>query len=234
MSYLDWERLNEIREESFWSESPYPWVNPHGLLLDDAYRALVENLPDVSLFQPSFGKRRKYGQPSHDRFVLDYDPALPIAGCWHEFAQELSSPPYREFLRRLFRVRDFSLRMHWHYMPAGCGVSPHCDARSKIGSHIFYLNQEEEWPSQWGGETLILDDCGRISHRSAPDFSCFERRIAARSTGNHSLLFARVDHSWHGVRPTSAPSDRLRKVFIVVVEKRASVLQLVPRLRTAG
>ena len=41
--------------------------------------------------------------------------------------------------------------------------------------------------------------------------------IPAQAIGNRSLLFARGESSWHGVREIRCPPDRYRKVFIVVV-----------------
>jgi hypothetical protein len=96
-------------------------------------------------------------------------------------------------------------------------VSPHCDARHKIGSHIFYFNTEEDWDPSWGGETLILDDGGRFDRRSAPRFDEFDRVITAPALGNCSLLFARRANSWHGVREIRCPEGAYRKVFIVVL-----------------
>ena len=112
----------------------------------------------------------------------------------------------------------FRLRFHWHYTPGGCSVSPHCDARDKLASHIFYLNGADEWRAEWGGETLVLDDGGRFDRRSSPRIEEFERCIAPPSVGNVSLLFQRREHSWHGVRELRSPPGALRRVFIVVVE----------------
>ena len=41
---------------------------------------------------------------------------------------------------------------------AGVEVSPHCDSKHKLGSHLFYFNDSSEWDPSWGGETLILED----------------------------------------------------------------------------
>jgi hypothetical protein len=56
-------------------------------------------------------------------------------------------------------------------------VSPHCDSPKKLGSHIFYLNTKEDWDPSWGGETLILDDGGRLPTLRA-GFDRFRRRSA--------------------------------------------------------
>jgi hypothetical protein len=50
---------------------------------------------------------------------------------------------------------------------------------------------------------------------------------------NHSFIFARRGNSWHGVREIDCPEDRLRKVFIVVVEDRILGLRrrMMDRLR---
>jgi hypothetical protein len=219
MTYLDVERLSAIEPTAFQYQQPYPWINPEGLLTEEGYWRLLETLPDASLFTPSFGGKRKYGQQAHDRFILEYHDDLDAAQPWKELVTELRGKAYRAFLCRLMGTPSFELRFHWHYTPTGCSVSPHCDAKRKLGSHIFYFNTAETWDPAWGGETLILDDRGRFDSKRAPQFDDFEHVISAETLGNRSLLFAKTEHSWHGVRELRCPEDRLRKVFIVVIDR---------------
>ncbi len=214
---LDGERLAAIATESFRSAEPYPWLNPEGVLTDSAFDLLRHNMPVMELMKPSFGRKRAHGQQPHDRHALEYGADLPVHPAWHQLVAELNGPLYQDFLARLFATRRFTLSYHWHYAPRGCSVSPHCDARRKLGSHIFYFNTAEDWDPAWGGETLVLDDGGRLSRNSAPDFADFDRIQAAEALGNRSFLFQRRGDSWHGVRPLACPEDRMRKVFIVVV-----------------
>ncbi len=116
-------------------------------------------------------------------------------------------------------MRSLAVRFHWHYTPASCQVSPHTDSKKKLASHIFYLNDETDWDPAWGGETVILDDGGRLPRRSAPRFEDFEGGRSAETLGNRSLLFMNGPHAWHGVREVACPEGALRKVFIVVVDK---------------
>src|SRR3546814_10913506 len=136
----------------------------------------------------------------------------------------------------MFGCRNFKLRMHWHYTPAGKSVSPHCDSFNKIGSQIFYFSTPEDWDSSWGGETVILDDQGKFPYRSAPKWEDFAGATPADTTGNRSLLFARKPHSGHGVRAIECPPGKLRKVLILVFEFNGLVdqtLAQLPGLRTA-
>src|SRR5262249_38079522 len=87
-------------------------------------------------------------------------------------------------------------------------------------SHIFYFNREAEWDPSWGGQTLILDDGGRLKRKSAPSFDDFDSAIEAETLGNRSLLFAREGQSWHGMRKIECPDHAMRKAFIVVVNAR--------------
>jgi hypothetical protein len=175
-------------------------------------------LPPTELFDQRFGEQRKHGQQPHDRLALDYRPDLPLGAPWREFINELSGPTYRKFLERMFGRKALRLILHWHYTPNGCSVSPHCDARRKLGSHIFYFNTEQDWRPEWGGETLILDDGGSFAADSAPKFEDFTRIMSAKAMGNYSLLFMRRERSWHGVKEIHCPPESLRKVFIVVIE----------------
>jgi hypothetical protein len=223
VGYLDLKRLEALDPIAYQTRDPYPYVNPEGLLHEEAYRTLLQDLPSLELFEKIYGKKRAHGQTPHDRFALEYAQGLSLPPAWQEFLDELQDGPYRELLCRLVGVSDLELRFHWHWAGVGDSVSPHCDARRKLGSHIFYLNSEEEWQASWGGETLVLDDKGRFSRNSAPRFTDFDQVIHARATGNWSFLFTRRGNSWHGVEAIGCPAGLFRKVFIVVLNR--------PRLR---
>ncbi|NDY94671.1 hypothetical protein [Wenzhouxiangella limi] len=214
---LDRDRLTAIETATFRQADPYPWLNPEGLLTDRGFELLRQNLPETGQMKASFGRKRAHGQKPHDRYALEYHPDLDLHPVWHQFIAELNGPAYQDWLARLFATRRFTLSYHWHYAPRGASVSPHCDAKRKLGSHIFYFNTEDEWERDWGGQTVILDDGGRFSRSSAPDFGDFERAWVADAMGNRSLLFQRQGNSWHGVQALDCPEGRLRKVFIVVV-----------------
>ena len=220
MQYLDFDKLDALDADAFANTKPYPFINPAGLLTDEGYARLLENQLDVSLLKPSFGRKRSHGQYSHDRYVLEYQPELEfVPAAWKEFIAELHGPEYSQFIKRMYKCKSFRLNMHWHYAPRGCGVSPHCDAVHKMGSHIFYLNTLEDWDPSWGGQTLMLDDHGRFEINSAPAFEDFDSIAASECIGNYSNLFLRRDRSWHGVRELTCPDDKLRKVFIIVINR---------------
>lgn len=216
--YLDPDALAAIDRAAFRAREPYPWVNPAGLLTDEGFGRLLESIPDIAGFEKVFGKPRKYGQRSHDRYVLEWRDGLELPDPWREFVDELRGETYRSFLDALLATR-VELRFHWHYTPSGCEVSPHCDSKHKLGSHIFYFNSSKDWDPSWGGETLLLDDGGRFHSDSNPDFDDFERVVAAEALDNRSLIFLRKGDSWHGVRELRCPEGRFRKAFIVVFER---------------
>jgi len=218
MKYIDQAVMERLDAGAFQTQKPYPWLNPEGFLTADGFERLVATLPPPDQFEQRFGEKRKHGQQPHDRLALEYHPALPLAEPWRDFLAEIEGDAYRRFLERMFGRRALRLVPHWHYTPNGCSVSPHCDARRKLGSHIFYFNTEQNWRPEWGGETLILDDGGRFVADSAPKFEDFDRIMPAKAIGNYSLLFMRRERSWHGVKEIRCPPDALRKVFIVVIE----------------
>ena len=229
MQYLDDKILSAFSENVFRNTQPYPWSSLEECIRPAKYQELIESLPSKDLFKEVFGKKRKFGQMSHDRLALDYHHALPISKAWHGFIDELMSDQYLNFIYRVAGTKNIELDFHWHYTPNGCSVSPHCDSNAKIGSHIFYLNTEQNWQSDWGGDTLILDDEGRFKRSSNPSFSDFDKHYKADSIGNRSLLFIRNGNSWHGVQEISCPPDRFRKVFIVVI-KKASLKKIAQRI----
>jgi len=224
MFYLDEQKLEHIDADAFARTLPYPWLNPAGLLTDAGYQRLLNNLPVTEQLHSMFQIKRSHGQKSHDRFGLEYRDDLDVAACWHEFVAELRGEAYQRFLHRMFDRGNIQLNFHWHYTPRGCSVSPHCDARRKLGSHIFYFNTAADWDPAWGGETLILDDGGRFRRNSAPEFEEFSSISSGENLGNFSLLFRRQGNSWHGVREIHAPEGHYRKVFIVVINDRMRAL----------
>lgn len=215
--------LASIDAAAFRSVPPFPWVNPKGFLSDDRFDTLVSRLPDVRSFAAFFAKERKHGQLNHDRYVLEYRDGVEIPAPWQALIDELRCEPYRRFIADLLGHSHFRLRFHWHYTPGACCVSPHCDSKTKLGSHIFYMNTRSDWDPAWGGETVILDDHGRLDADSNPDFDAFDTQIPARTMDNRSLIFGRRGNSWHGVRAINCPEGALRKVFIVVFEDYRSL-----------
>ncbi|UCG74213.1 MAG: hypothetical protein JSV45_07545 [Chromatiales bacterium] len=216
MSYIDWEQLESISVEEFEAVKPYPFANRKGLLTDSGFERLLENMPDIATFDTRFGEERLAGQEPHDRYSLEYKPDTQVPVPWQEFIAELRSARYRENIARLLRAPKIEFRFHWHYTPSGCSVSPHTDSSREKGSHLFYFNSEDDWDPSWGGETLALDDGGKLDFKSAPELSEFKGEIAFQSIGNYSAIMKRTDHAWHAVRPINCPEDRLRRIFIVV------------------
>ena len=212
---IDPVELAAIRPDIISAAEPFPWCAQENLIRETTYRKLLDELPQLINFKKVLGKRRQYGQASHDRFALDYTPGISLSPIWQKFVDELYYGPYIAKIREVLGRDDFFLTSHWHYTPSGCSVSPHCDADWKLGSHIFYFNDATTWDKSWGGATVVLDDDGAFNYESAPNFEDFHGRIDDGPTGNRSFLFLRTDHSWHGVEPLRCPEDKMRKVFIV-------------------
>ncbi len=113
-------------------------------------------------------------------------------------------------------------------------MSPHCDAKHKIGSHIFYLNSDTDWKEEWGGRDGRARRRRRVSRATRhPRFDEFQSEIDAKTLGNYSFLFARQGNSWHGVREIRCPEGMYRKVFIVVINDRWKAMRkrLLDRIR---
>ncbi len=151
MTYLDTNRLAAIAGQSadFQERRPYPWLGMQGVIREDGFRRLCAELPALSLFEQQFGHARGYGQQGHDRYALQYNPRLDasLSPAWRDFIEELEGEDYSDFLRRMYGLSPherFVLSMHWHFAPNGASVSPHTDARRKIGSHIFYFNTDAD------------------------------------------------------------------------------------------
>jgi hypothetical protein len=220
MEYLNRSCLDAVSSEWFRYREPYPFVDLKQSLTDEGYQRLRSTLPDVSLFDRKVGVHRAYGQGYHDRNILHYMPDVPVSDAWKEFIAELHGETYLGFMRRAFGLRRnkrLILTLEWYYAWQGCGVSPHCDARRKLATHIFYFNTEEDWHTDWGGRILIMDDGKQMKTHSAPEFDELGVAAAIDPRGNGSLLFGRTAHSWHGVRPLESPPGPMRKLFIVTI-----------------
>ncbi len=229
--YLNRDVLEAIDPAAFQTRQPYPWINPQYFIVPERYDELLGNMPPLEQFRGFFGKQRKHGQASHDRFVLDYERGMDLSNQWRDFVEELCADEYRRFVCKLLDVSSVRFRFHWHFTPDGGEVSPHCDSKGKIGSQIFYLNTDEDWQWDWGGETVVLDDHGRFPAESAPAFEDFDAEYPAETRDNRSLIFGRQGNSWHGVRRISCPENHYRKVFIVVFEEHRPARMLAKRAR---
>ena len=225
MKYLNFDTLNKIDAEKYRHNKPYPYIEISAPLYDDAYRLLVQSAPDdLSLFEKQFGIERGYGQKFHDKYYLLYSDSTPLSQPWKEFVAELYSHEYRRFIESLFNIKrnNYDMALSWHYMPRGTQITPHCDTKKKIGSQLFYLNTSEIWKSEWGGQTLALDDEGERDWRSGPKISEFKNFFQSKSVNNNSFIFTRTDHSWHAVDELKCPDGYLRKMFSVVVNRKPS------------
>jgi len=229
--YLNPAVLDAIDPAAFRAQLPYPWINPQHFIAEDRFRELLDAMPDISQFRAFFGKQRKHGQASHDRYVLDYEEGMDLSPGWSAFIDELRGVRYRKFICALLGVSHVRFRFHWHFAPSGGEVSPHCDSKGKIGSQIFYLNTVNDWDWGWGGETVVLDDGGRIEPDNAPAFEDFDAEYPANTKDNRSLIFGRQGNSWHGVRRINCPEDHYRKVFIVVFEEYRPIRMATKKLR---
>ncbi|HYW38525.1 MAG TPA: hypothetical protein VE957_10455 [Terriglobales bacterium] len=221
MTYFNYNCLDAVSSEGFRAQKPYPWAHMRGTLTDEGWNKLRETLPDISQFERRVGVKRAYGQAPHNRGILHYREGMVCAEPWKEFIAELHGKAYDSFLRRMLGLKPdqrIILTMEWYYAWQGCSVSPHCDARRKLATHIFFFATDEDWPREWGGDILILDSEGRYKAHSAPSFDDLKVAASLDLRKNGSLLFQRTEHSWHGVRPLQSPQpDIYRKLFIVTV-----------------
>ena len=220
MEYLNRAAIEAISCEAFQTRRPYPFVSIQDTLTPEGFARLRETLPEISAFERKVGVKRAYGQASHDRAILHYHAGLDLAAPWREFTAELQGDFYQSFARRMLGFGpgvQVIPTMEWYYAWRGCAVSPHCDARRKRGTHIFYFNTEDDWQEDWGGYILMLDDEGRFKAHSAPAYDQFKVAASLVARGNQSLLFQRTEHSWHAVRPLGCPEGVLRRLFIVTL-----------------
>ena len=221
MAYLNVDCIERVSSSAFQTKKPYPWAHMQDTLTADGWDRLRASLPDMAQFHRMVGVKRGHGQAPHNRGILHYREGMDVAEPWKAFIAELHGKAYDSFLRRMLGLRpdqQIILTLEWYYAWQGCSVSPHCDARRKLATHIFFFATDDDWPRNWGGDILILDDEGRYKAHSAPGFGDLKVAASLDLRKNGSLLFQRTEHSWHGVLPLKSPQpDVYRKLFIVTV-----------------
>ena len=113
--YLNTEMMNNFDNQDFQGKHPFPWCNPQGFFNPEHYQELLDNMPPLESFRPSFGKQRKSGQSPHDRYILDYEEGVELPEPWAQVMEELLSDTYRKFVCRLLGVKRVRFRFHFHY-----------------------------------------------------------------------------------------------------------------------
>ncbi len=232
MSFLEYDVLEKIDEQIFQQTEPYPHLDIQCPIKPGAYQLLRESFPEIKHYRASFNEDRLYGQQPHDRYILEFNvikkrQSNVLSKPWQAFIRELQGKAHKRYLARMFGVSPYrlSLGFYWHQTAQAGSVSPHCDSCYKIGSTIFYFNTEDEWDQTWGGQTLVLDDHGKLSPRSAPSFEEFDTVMESKCTGNRAFMFERTHRSWHGVRSILPPDNVYRKIFLMSINDRYMVFE---------
>ena len=115
-NFLNTAVIDAIDPVGFRAQNPFPWVNPQYFIRDELYPQLLATMPDVSRFRAFFGKQRKHGQASHDRYVLDYEDGMELAAPWDQLIAELRGESLPQVClrhaRSQSRTLSFSLALH--------------------------------------------------------------------------------------------------------------------------
>ncbi len=237
---LSSERLADLAAGRLHQAAPFRHAALDTLLSPEAFDRLQAEYPALELFERHVGLPRRFGQAPHDRLYLELETSLyhqgdaaapgviamrDLSPVWQQFIDQLRAEPYRRAVLGLLRARAAMLRFTWHVAFTGCSVSPHRDAREKLGTHLFYFNTEREWSPDWGGSTLLFGR--RTASTMNPGFDQFESATAAPFLGNQSLIFRNQRAAWHGMKPLAAPAGSYRKIFAVVFDRPGKRL---PRL----
>lgn len=254
-SCFDQGYMDAFDRREFAANQPYPWANFKALLKPEAFTALYDEFPSLDFFEKHEGMARKYEQKPHDRYYLAYEEKIDayrkldsdqevaqgkgivrhsqLSPTWQTFISEITSDSgYRRFMGELLGTQDFTTRFAWHVATAGHSVSPHSDARNKVGTHIFYFNTTEDWQADWGGATLVLDE--KNFEGMNPDVSDFGKVTAVEVMNNRSFLFKNQAEGWHAVDTIKCPVGVHRRIFNVIVEmpKQKKTEQVKAKVKT--
>lgn len=228
MNYFNQERIENFPLEQFQQRKPFPWIDFEQFLAPDAFQILHKDFPSLDLFEYHENIYRM-GQRPHNRYYLAYEvsivhPDMPQAGVvrkqdlsasWQGFMEELEhGSVYRPFIQKVLGMKNYSIRYAWHIGKSSNEVSPHMDSSTKLGTHIFYFNTNEDWKAEWGGQLVVLE--GKQVPGMAPDFHDFAKETAVSNMDNHSFLFKNSRDAWHGVKALTCPEGKYRKLFNVI------------------
>ena len=238
-SCFDSDYISKFDPQEFNRNKPYPWANFKALLTPEAFDALYREFPSLDFFEQHEGIARKHGQKPHDRYYLAYEEKIDLyksldaqaeaiqskgiirhhqlSPTWQAFITEITTDtPYRRFISALLGTAEFTTRFAWHVATAGHSVSPHSDARNKLGTHIFYFNTSEDWKAEWGGATLVLEN--KQIEGMNPEVSDFDKVTAVEVMDNRSFLFKNQMEGWHAVDVIQCPPGVHRRIFNVIIE----------------
>lgn len=233
-TFLDPQVLASLEVEAFLQRSPFPWLNPAGLLSAEAFDQLCDQFPPLRLFERHESRSRHHGQRPHDRYYLAYETSIyhgtKVIGStpgiaqledlplpWQQFLTELQTcEPFHAFMRQALGSDRYIMRFAWHVGTGGSEVSPHLDAENKIGTLIFYFNTDANWDPAWGGATLVLGD--RKTKAMNPEFSQFGSIIQTQFLNNRCFLFRNTPEAWHGVEALTCPEGQQRRLFNIIFE----------------
>ena len=105
-------------------------------------------------------------------------------------------------------------------------MSPHCDAKRKHGSHLFYFNTSRDWDTAWGGQTRVLDDGGCLAHAANPECEDLGCVAPHRRWGTTACCSREANIPGTAYEELRCPEGHMRKVFIVVVNRLTPALRM--------
>src|SRR5205814_1904561 len=163
------------------------------------FQTLYQDFPALEWFEKHENLPRRYNSRPHNRYLLSYEKSIYHTDCtqgvikhgqlahsWQIFIKELQSSEYRNFIKKSLGVTYFNFRLEWHIGVTDSEVSPHCDAKSKLGTHIFYFNNSKDWSMEWGGATIVLGNKRKPAMN--PEFEDFDLRIPIQFLDNQSFF----------------------------------------------
>jgi hypothetical protein len=242
--YIDADRVRGCSAEQFAKSPPYPWQSFEAFLKQGRFQELYRDFPSLDRFEFHQGLPKKGGARPHNRYYLGYEKTFfsrversgkgviehgDLAPSWQGFIEELSeAPEYRDFICRMLGVDEIEMGFAWHVGVTSSEVSPHVDARGKLGTHIFYFNTSEDWDDAWGGSLLVLG--GKNTPAPNPEFADFETAQPVPLRDNRSFLFKNTPEAWHGVQALTCPGGSYRRLFNVRFHGKQTKASLVRRV----
>lgn len=231
MKFLNQETISQFPYEAFQSQWPFPYLGIEGMLTEEGFNTLLREYPTLELFAYHEGIKRGHKQRPHDRYYLAYEETRYKRGqeldkeveeqqlpeSWIAFIQELQEDPaYQDLIKRALGVDRWKVRFAWHVGKKGNEVSPHLDHIDKLGTHIFYFNNDENWKEEWGGQIVALG--GMMTNTGNPEYDDFADQKEISIINNRSFLFKNTLAAWHGVRPLRCPEGKYRRLFNVIYQ----------------
>lgn len=198
---------------AFSSDLPFSHFYGDDFFSDEAYGAMLDNLPGDELYEDLKHADAYDGANStRRRLVLTEDSLKGISPIWKYLHQTLTSDGYRnavfsklktDILNRFGTLKvKCSPTVTLYRDVSGYKIRPHQDHRTKVVTTQYYLPPDSS-----------IEDLGtELYFKNGDDFDIYHKM---KFLPKHGYGFAVSDKSWHGVSQITRPGIIRNSILVI-------------------